>query len=200
MNKDDLAYSLRLQSKRTDIPTDVVRSFSEAYQALQDVADAVSEMEAMLVDQRTEIKRLRHMEEVDQLLIKELLGKSEQLLKERDELRQQVENIKNGFEGSCYACEPVGEMNKRLQKERDDALVDQKLIEELWERRTDATEMQEQIKLLRKERDEARQQVCRQMLLRGILFHRVGANSICVTDPSDVAKWMGWDCYKGETT
>ena len=35
MNKDDLAYSLRLQSKRTDIPTDVVRSLSEAYQALQ---------------------------------------------------------------------------------------------------------------------------------------------------------------------
>ena len=90
MNKDDLAYSLRLQSKRTDVPTDVVRSLSEAYQALQDVADAVSEMEAMLVDQRTEIKRLRHMEEVDQLLIKELLGKSEQLLKERDEARRWV--------------------------------------------------------------------------------------------------------------
>ena len=121
MNKDDFAYSLRLQSKRTDIPTDVVRSLSEAYQALQDVADAVSEMEAMLVDQRTEIKRLRHMEEVDQLLIKELLGKSEQLLKERDELRQQVENIKNGFEGGCYLCEVVGEMNNRLQKERDEA-------------------------------------------------------------------------------
>ena len=121
MNKDDFAYSLRLQSKRTDIPNDVVRSLSEAYQALQDVADAVSEMEAMLVDQRTEIKRLRHMEEVDQLLIKELLGKSEQLLKERDELRQQVENIKNGFEGGCYLCEVVGEMNNRLQKERDEA-------------------------------------------------------------------------------
>ena len=42
---------------------------------------------------------------------------------ERDGLRQQVENIKNGFEGSCYACEPVGEMNKRLQKERDAALA-----------------------------------------------------------------------------
>ena len=135
MNKDDLAYSLRLQSKRTDIPTDVVRTLSEAYQALQmtqndqpepvfrgashmlhdelalhhgtvatndpkslseakqalaDVDAATNEMEAMLVDQRTEIKRLRHMEEVDQLLIKELLGKSEQLLKERDEARRWV--------------------------------------------------------------------------------------------------------------
>ena len=130
MNKDDLAYSLRLQSKRTDVPTDVVRSLSEAYQALQDVADAVSEMEAMLVDQRTEIKRLRHMEEVDLLLIKELLGKSEQLLKERDELRQQVENIKNGFEGGCYLCEVVGEMNNRLQKERDEARQENKEL--LW--------------------------------------------------------------------
>ena len=45
---------------------------------------------------------------------------------------------------------------EQLRKERDDALVDQALIEELWERRTDATEMQEQIKQLTKERDEAR--------------------------------------------
>ena len=48
----------------------------------------------------------------------------EQLTKERDELRQQVENIKNGFEGGCYLCEVVGEMNKRLQKERDEARRD----------------------------------------------------------------------------
>lgn len=40
---------------------------------------------------------------------------------ERDELRQQVENIKNGFEGCCNACEPVGEMNKKLREERDEA-------------------------------------------------------------------------------
>ena len=90
MNKDDLAYSLRLQSKRTDIPTDVVRSLSEAYQALQYVTEAVAEMQAMLVDQRTEIKRLRHMEEVDQLLIKDLLGVTEELRKERDEARREA--------------------------------------------------------------------------------------------------------------
>ena len=113
MNKDDLAYSLRLQSKRTDIPTDVVRSLSEAYQALQDVADAVSEMEAMLVDQRTEIKRLRHMEEVDQLLIKELLGKSEQLLKERDEARREVcyaECVVGAASGERYTPQGIAEI------------------------------------------------------------------------------------------
>jgi hypothetical protein len=48
-------------------------------------------------------------------------AENSQLRKERDELRQQVENIKNGFEGGCYLCEVVGEMNKRLQKERDEA-------------------------------------------------------------------------------
>jgi len=48
----------------------------------------------------------------------------EQLTKERDELRQQVEELKNGFEGCCYACEPVGEMNKKLLKERDEARRD----------------------------------------------------------------------------
>ena len=45
----------------------------------------------------------------------------ERLRKERDELRQQVENIKNGLEGGCYLCEVVGEMNKKLHKERDEA-------------------------------------------------------------------------------
>ena len=103
--------------------------------------------------------------------------------RERDELRQQVENIKNGFEGGCYLCEVVGEMNKRLQKELDDALVDQALIEELWERRTDATEMQEQIKLLRKERDEARKQICESHSRNR---HQAYQHAI----------ECNWDCYK----
>ena len=89
MSDDDLAYVLRCQSKRTDIPIDVVRTLSEAY------AEIIS--------------------------LRQLLGNTEELRRERDELRQQVENIKNGFEGGCYLCEVVGEMNNRLQKERDEA-------------------------------------------------------------------------------
>lgn len=50
-----------------------------------------------------------------------------------------------------------------------------------------------------RERDEARRRVCREMLLRGVIFHRVGANSIRVTDPIDVAKMMDWDCFEEET-
>jgi chromosome segregation ATPase len=75
-------------------------SLSDANQALQDVAEAVNELEAECYRLRAELKTSNA---------------------ERDELRQQVENIKNGFEGSCYACEPVGEMNKKLLKERDHA-------------------------------------------------------------------------------
>ena len=36
-------------------------------------------------------------------------------------LRMRVADLKNGFEGSCTACEPVGEMNKKLVEERDEA-------------------------------------------------------------------------------
>ena len=56
----------------------------------------------------------------------------------------------------------------------------------------------EQLKKTIIERDEARQQVCRQILLRGVLFHRIGSSSVALTEPSDVSKWMGWDCYKKE--
>ena len=77
-------------------------SLSDANQALEDIAEAVEELEAECYRLRAELKTSNA---------------------ERDELRQQVENIKNGFEGSCYACEPVGEMNKKLLAERDAALA-----------------------------------------------------------------------------
>jgi hypothetical protein len=72
----------------------------EAIRALQDVAEAVNELEAECYRLRAKLKTSNA---------------------ERDELRQQVENIKNGFEGGCYLCEVVGEMNKKLLKERDEA-------------------------------------------------------------------------------
>ena len=36
-------------------------------------------------------------------------------------LKLRLEHIKEGFEGCCNACEPVGEMNKKLREERDEA-------------------------------------------------------------------------------
>jgi chromosome segregation ATPase len=75
-------------------------SLSDANQALQDVAEAMNELKAECYRLRAELKTSNA---------------------ERDELRQQIENIKNGFEGGCYLCEVVGEMNKKLLAERDDA-------------------------------------------------------------------------------
>jgi FtsZ-binding cell division protein ZapB len=120
---------------------------------------------------------------------KQLLGDVELLREERDELRQRVENIKNGFEGGCYLCEVVGEMNKKLQQERDDAQVDQLLIEELWERRTEMTEMKAQIKLLREQRDEARRMACEFLVMDGS-----GYSSSFRAKEDALAR--GWDCYK----
>lgn len=45
----------------------------------------------------------------------------ERLRKELETLHQRIKDIKEGFEGCCNACEPVGEMNKQLREERDEA-------------------------------------------------------------------------------
>lgn len=34
-------------------------------------------------------------------------------------LEKQKEDFIKGFKGCCYCCEPVGELNQRLEKERD---------------------------------------------------------------------------------
>ena len=57
-------------------------------------------------------------------------------------------------------------------------------------------EMRLEIAQLRKQRDSARRRVCRELLVRGVIFHRIGAASVAVTDPRDVAKMMDWDCFE----
>lgn len=56
--------------------------------------------------------------------------------------------------------------------------------------------LQDEVKQLREERDDARRLCCRQMLLRGVVFHRVGAASVATTKESDIAAMMDWDCFK----
>ena len=53
--------------------------------------------------------------------IEDIMMRNEQLVLENEALRQQIEDLKNGFEGSCMTCEIVGEMNKQLRAERDEA-------------------------------------------------------------------------------
>ena len=51
----------------------------------------------------------------------DILMRNQQLILENEALRLHIEDLKNGFEGSCMACEPVGEMNKKRRAERDEA-------------------------------------------------------------------------------
>ena len=38
------------------------------------------------------------------------------LERENQELREEIDNLRNGLKGSCLACEPVGEINQTLLK------------------------------------------------------------------------------------
>jgi hypothetical protein len=69
---EPLDYRLRCHTKRTDLPSDVLRDIGEAYEYIND-------------------------------------------------LQKRIQMLRDGFEGSCTACEPVGEMNKKLREERDEA-------------------------------------------------------------------------------
>jgi hypothetical protein len=44
-----------------------------------------------------------------------------QLRQEVVRLNNVIKELKEGFEGCCNACEPVGLMNKKLREERDEA-------------------------------------------------------------------------------
>lgn len=55
--------------------------------------------------------------------------------------------------------------------------------------------MAKQIVELRRERDEARRQVCEMFVNMGGIYRRVGGKNVEVTDPRDVARMKGWECY-----
>ena len=88
-------------------------------------------------------------------------------------LAYELNEIKEGFEGCCNACEPVGLMNKKLQEERETYF-------------TAHDELLAQTIELRSERDEARREVCD---LKTFNFD----NTISAYRYADLRKW---DCYK----
>ena len=65
------------------------------------------------------------------------------------------------------------------------------LHEELWDRRTEMTEMKIGIAILHRERDEARRMYCSMV---------EGNSRQYGTSSRDVAKQLNWDCYEKETT
>ena len=52
---------------------------------------------------------------------------------------------------------------------------------------------------LTRERDEARQSVCKMSIHIGGVFRRVGGRTVEVTTAEGVADMMQWDCFKENT-
>ena len=67
------------------------------------------------------------------------------------------------------------------------------LNEELWDRRTEMTQMRIVIATLRRERDEARRMYC-------YMSAQFMYKSVELDTAKHVAKNKGWDCYENETT
>jgi hypothetical protein len=166
-------YRLRCHTKRTDLPSDVLRDIGEAYEYIND-------------------------------------------------LQRRIQMLREGFEGSCTACEPVGEMNQKLREERDEArrevcgfhhltgflsgdyaasrgwdcfpnrhckfepsVKDFKLFLEGQDKI-----FLERIDRLTAERDEARQEICIQKC--DSLGALIGGSP---ETPQDYAEERGWDCF-----
>ena len=157
--------------------------------------------------------------------IEDILMRNEQLVLENEALRQQIEDLKNGFEGCCPVCEPVGEMNKKLRKERDEARRELGQVSDAdsWVSKADAAHLDSllnwcefndmeshralqrlvndrarlrgEVTRLRKERDEARRMWCKAAPV---------GNSLSVNDMDLRARAeatrRGWDCFKEEKT
>jgi hypothetical protein len=83
--------------------------------------------------------------------------------RERDEAQAKYERIFKGLEGSCMSCEPVGVLNQQ---------------------------MEQQIKTLIAERDEARREVCQ---------CRSTSYPHDMKEVYEIADSRGWDCYKENT-
>lgn len=95
------------------------------------------------------------------------------------ELRSRISNIKEGFEGCCHACEPVGCLNQNLE---DEIEVLNSTCEHL---ETDRNNLALSLEAMEAERDLARREVCR---------HR--ASNIKGKTEEQIAEALGWDCFK----
>ena len=97
------------------------------------------------------------------------------------------------------SIEKLIDEKQQLTKERDTMINDNisthemwdSLNEELWDRRTEMTEMKIVIAQLHRERDEARREVCDLMNMDWIGCVEKGNKETAIS--------RGWDCYEKET-
>ena len=97
----------------------------------------------------------QHIMEIRQQ-VKDLRALLAEALSQRDEAKSKLGRIMEGLEGTCMTCEPVGVRNQQ---------------------------MEQHIKTLQAERDEARREVC---------AWQGGTSENLFTD---IAKIRGWDCF-----
>jgi septal ring factor EnvC (AmiA/AmiB activator) len=115
------------------------------------------------------LRSILHNDRSVELHCREAADEIERLREERDEAQAKYERIFKGLEGSCMSCEPVGVRNQQ---------------------------MEQHIKKLQAERDEARRSVCEMSLQLGQVFRRIGGKNVEVTTPEGCAEIMRWDCFK----
>jgi hypothetical protein len=125
-------------------------------------------------------------------VIRQLDEGVESLIDERDDAYEQIDRFKNGFEGSCMACEPVALRNQELLKE----------VKDLTERhahmsnialgaRADVHQTRHDLDKANKERDEARREVCFLAVFDPEVPHLNYDDS-----EREEARSRGWDCFK----
>ena len=154
-NDQPLDYRLRVATKRTDLPEDVIRLLADAY------------YEIWLDKERVQV----------------LQDKCDSLLSTNVELEVRIKSIKEGFEGCCTACEPVGEINKKLREELDTRIA-------MCDMRSEKIiELTNEIERLRKERDEARREAMSWIIDQACRFDGV----------DEEYKKRGWEYLKENT-
>jgi len=166
LRTDPLAQQLRDFANQIDLTPQQAEHLREAASAISILDEALN----AAIKDRDEIYEV----------VRVLKEKHEEAMQSLAALTKLVEGIRGGFEGCCHACEPVGAQNQILRKELDEAL---KKIDELQNVCGDSADRMVE---LRKERDEARREVCNLIDAQSQLWCK------------DVAKNRGWGCFKEE--
>jgi hypothetical protein len=100
------------------------------------------------------------------------------------ELRSIISNMKEGFEGCCHTCEPVGCLNKKLEEQIE-------ILENRCDHlETDRNNLALSLEAMECERDEARRIAAYQYAK-----HHNGDEDTLV---KNFFEFRGWDCFKNK--